>query len=68
MINKIADSVAQELACVKAGAPVLLGGFGAAGIPDELIDGLSAPGARDLTTVNTNAGHASHGVAGRRKR
>ena len=68
MINKIADSVAQALAGVKDGATVLIGGFGTAGIPDELIDGLIAPGARDLTTVNTNAGHASHGVAGRRKR
>ena len=39
MINKIADSVAQALAGVKDGATVLIGGFGTAGIPDELIDG-----------------------------
>jgi 3-oxoadipate CoA-transferase alpha subunit len=63
MINKIADSVAQALAGVKDGATVLIGGFGTAGIPDELIDGLIAHGARDLTIVNNNAGNAEQGVA-----
>ena len=52
MINKLADSVAQALAGVKDGATVLIGGFGTAGIPGELIDGLIAQGARDLTVVN----------------
>ena len=47
MINKIAESVAQALAGVKDGATVLIGGFGTAGIPGELIDGLIAQGARD---------------------
>ena len=37
MINKLADSVAQALAGVKDGATVLIGGFGTAGIPGELI-------------------------------
>ena len=63
MINKIADSVAQALAGVKDGATVLIGGFGTAGIPDELIEGLIAHGARDLTIVNNNAGNAEQGVA-----
>jgi 3-oxoadipate CoA-transferase alpha subunit len=63
MINKIADSVAQALAGVKDGATVLIGGFGTAGIPGELIDGLIAQGARDLTMVNNNAGNAEHGLA-----
>ena len=58
MINKLADSVAQALAGVKDGATVLIGGFGTAGIPGELIDGLIAQGARDLTVVNNNAGNA----------
>ena len=51
MINKIALSVADALADVKDGATVLIGGFGTAGIPAELIDGLIAQGARDLTVV-----------------
>ena len=44
MINKLADSVAQALAGLKDGATVLIGGFGTAGIPGELIDGLIAQG------------------------
>jgi 3-oxoadipate CoA-transferase alpha subunit len=63
MINKIARSVADALADVKDGATVLIGGFGTAGIPDELIDGLIAQGAKDLTVVNNNAGNADAGLA-----
>ncbi len=63
MINKIADSVAQALAGVQDGATVLIGGFGTAGIPNELIDGLIAQGARDLTVVNNNAGNGDTGLA-----
>lgn len=63
MINKISDSVAQALAGVKDGATVLIGGFGTAGIPDVLIDGLLEQGARELTVVNNNAGNADYGVA-----
>ncbi|MDB5742741.1 MAG: 3-oxoadipate CoA-transferase alpha subunit [Polaromonas sp.] len=63
MINKIAASVASALAGVKDGATVLIGGFGTAGIPAELIDGLIAQGARDLTVVNNNAGNGDTGLA-----
>ncbi|MDP2820472.1 MAG: 3-oxoacid CoA-transferase subunit A [Polaromonas sp.] len=63
MINKIARSVAEALAGVQDGATVLIGGFGTAGIPNELIDGLIAQGAKDLTVVNNNAGNADTGLA-----
>jgi len=63
MINKIADSVAQALSGIQDGATVLIGGFGTAGIPGELIDGLIEQGARDLTVVNNNAGNADTGLA-----
>jgi 3-oxoadipate CoA-transferase, alpha subunit len=63
MINKIVASVAEALADVRDGATVLVGGFGTAGIPAELIDGLIAQGARDLTVVNNNAGNADYGLA-----
>jgi 3-oxoadipate CoA-transferase, alpha subunit len=63
MINKIAASVADALKGTKDGATVMIGGFGTAGIPDELIDGLIAQGARDLTVVNNNAGNAEQGLA-----
>jgi 3-oxoadipate CoA-transferase alpha subunit len=63
MINKIAASAADALGDVKDGATVLIGGFGTAGIPAELIDGLIAQGARDLTVVNNNAGNGDTGLA-----
>ncbi len=63
MIDKIAPSIADALAGVKDGATVLIGGFGTAGIPGELIDGLIAQGARDLTVVNNNAGNGDTGLA-----
>lgn len=63
MINKIALSVADALAGIQDGATVLIGGFGTAGIPNELIDGLMAQGAKDLTVVNNNAGNAEQGLA-----
>ena len=63
MINKIARSTADALADVKDGATIFIGGFGTAGIPNELIDGLIAQGAKDLTVVNNNAGNGETGLA-----
>ena len=63
MIDKIAASVAEALAGVKDGATVLIGGFGTAGVPAELIEGLIAQGARELTLVCNNAGNGEHGIA-----
>ncbi len=63
MINKTARSVAEALADVRDGSTVLIGGFGTAGIPNELIDGLIAQGAKDLTVVNNNAGNGDAGLA-----
>jgi 3-oxoadipate CoA-transferase alpha subunit len=63
MIDKIAPSIAEALHGIPDGATVMIGGFGTAGIPNELIDGLIAQGARDLTIVNNNAGNADEGLA-----
>ncbi|WP_029525060.1 3-oxoacid CoA-transferase subunit A [Polaromonas glacialis] len=63
MINKISASIAEALADTPDGATVLIGGFGTAGIPIELIDGLIEQGARDLTVVNNNAGNGDTGLA-----
>ena len=63
MINKIAISIQEALAPIKDGSTVLIGGFGTAGIPNELIEGLIAQGARDLTVVNNNAGNGDTGLA-----
>lgn len=63
MIDKIAASVAEALSGVQDGATVLIGGFGTAGLPNELIDGLIEQGARELTIVCNNAGNGDHGIA-----
>ncbi len=63
MINKIAPSIESALAGVKDGDTVLIGGFGTAGIPNELIEGLIAQGSKDLVVVNNNAGNAETGLA-----
>lgn len=63
MINKISASVQDALATVKDGATVMIGGFGSAGQPAELIDALIAHGARDLVIVNNNAGNGDTGLA-----
>ena len=63
MIDKIAASVDEALAAVKDGDTVLVGGFGTAGLPNELVDGLIAQGARELTLVCNNAGNGEHGIA-----
>jgi 3-oxoadipate CoA-transferase alpha subunit len=41
----------------------MIGGFGNAGMPRELIDGLIDHGATDLTIVNNNAGNGETGLA-----
>ena len=63
MIDKIVDSAAAALADVPDGATVMVGGFGTAGLPDELMDALIAQGARELTIVNNNAGNGETGLA-----
>ena len=63
MINKIANSAADAMAGIQDGSTVMVGGFGTAGIPNELIDGLIAHGAKDLTVVNNNAGNGDTGMA-----
>ena len=63
MINKIVASVKEALGGIADGATVLIGGFGTAGIPNELIAGLIEQGARDLTVVNNNAGNGDTGLA-----
>src|SRR5713101_6070595 len=63
MVDKVVPSVEAALAGVRDGSTVLIGGFGGAGVPAELIDALIAQGARELTIVNNNAGNAEFGVA-----
>ena len=63
MIDKIVPSVEAALQVVPDGATVMIGGFGGAGQPAELIDALIAQRACDLTIVNNNAGNGETGLA-----
>ena len=63
MINKIVATPAAALADVPDGATVMIGGFGTAGLPDELIEALLDQGAKELTVVNNNAGNGDTGLA-----
>ena len=63
MIDKTVGSVADAVAGIPDGAIVMIGGFGRAGQPVELIDALIAQGAKDLTVVNNNAGNGDVGLA-----
>lgn len=63
MIDKTVDSMDAAVADVFDGAIIMIGGFGTAGIPNDLIDALIARGTRGLTIVNNNAGNGEAGVA-----
>src|SRR5699024_7526073 len=62
-MTKIVDSAAEAVANIADGSTVLIGGFGNAGQPMELIGALLDGGAKNLTIVNNNAGQADEGLA-----
>jgi 3-oxoadipate CoA-transferase alpha subunit len=63
VIDKTVADAASAVADIPDGATVMIGGFGRAGQPVELIDALIAHGATDLTIVNNNAGNGDVGLA-----
>ncbi|ASL47896.1 3-oxoadipate CoA-transferase subunit A [Burkholderia sp. AD24] len=63
MIDKTLASLEAAVADIHDNATVMIGGFGAAGQPGELIEALIDQGARDLTIVNNNAGNGEVGLA-----
>lgn len=63
MIDKAILNAEDAVADIFDGATVMIGGFGTAGMPDELIDTLIAHGVSDLTIINNNAGNGERGVA-----
>ncbi|GAW51526.1 3-oxoacid CoA-transferase subunit A [Nocardioides sp. PD653] len=60
---RICATAAEAVADVADGATVLIGGFGMAGMPVQLIDALIEQGAGDLTVVSNNAGNGDAGLA-----
>jgi 3-oxoadipate CoA-transferase alpha subunit len=63
MIDKTCSNLAEAVADVADGATVMVGGFGTAGQPNELLDALIGQGARELTIVCNNAGNGDTGLA-----
>jgi 3-oxoadipate CoA-transferase alpha subunit len=63
VIDKIVPDLDAAVAGIFDGARVMIGGFGGAGQPAELIDALIAQGARDLVIINNNAGNGEVGLA-----
>jgi 3-oxoadipate CoA-transferase alpha subunit len=63
VIDKTVPDAASAVAGISDGSTVMIGGFGRAGQPVELIDALIDQGATDLTIVNNNAGNGETGLA-----
>jgi 3-oxoadipate CoA-transferase alpha subunit len=63
VIDKTIQSFEAAVADIRDGATILIGGFGNAGMPSELVDALIGHSAKDLTIVNNNAGNADAGLA-----
>jgi 3-oxoadipate CoA-transferase alpha subunit len=63
MINKQAESAAAAIAGIPDGATVMIGGFGEAGSPIELLHALVDHGARGLTVISNNTGNGRVGLA-----
>jgi 3-oxoadipate CoA-transferase alpha subunit len=61
--TEILESVDEAVAGIEDGSTILVGGFGLAGMPFDLIDGLIRQGATDLTIVSNNAGNGEVGLA-----
>jgi 3-oxoadipate CoA-transferase alpha subunit len=63
VIDKVAASLEAAVTGIRDGATILIGGFGTAGMPSELVLALIAQGARELTIVSNNAGNGDTGLA-----
>jgi 3-oxoadipate CoA-transferase alpha subunit len=63
VIDKRVATLADAVAGIRDGATVLVGGFGNAGVPVELVHALLEQGAGDLTIVTNNAGTGETDIA-----
>ncbi|WP_217238178.1 3-oxoacid CoA-transferase subunit A [Streptomyces sp. AC555_RSS877] len=63
MTVQVCADADEAVAGIRDGSTVLVGGFGMAGMPVELIDALIRQGASDLTVVSNNAGNGDTGLA-----
>jgi 3-oxoadipate CoA-transferase alpha subunit len=64
VINKALASCAEAVERVFDGATVMLGGFGEAGMPGQLIEALRRQGATNLVVVSNGAGAGDYALGG----
>jgi 3-oxoacid CoA-transferase len=62
-MDKRVASADAAVARIEDGSTILMGGFGLAGIPENLIEAIRRKGAKDLTVVSNNAGQDGFGIA-----
>src|SRR6201989_1053930 len=60
---QVLQTTDEAVAGIEDGSTVLVGGFGLAGMPFDLLDALIRTGAKDLTIVSNNAGNGDVGLA-----
>lgn len=63
-MDKTVATTAEAVAAISDGATVMIGGFGGAGCPVELIHALIDVGPTGLTVINNNAGNGHVGADG----
>lgn len=63
VLDKAKMSLIDSVSQIKDGATIMIGGFGPAGQPAELIDALIEHGAKDLVVISNNAGNGDYGLA-----
>lgn len=61
--TEVVGTTDEAVAGIADGSTILVGGFGLAGMPFDLIDALIRQGAGDLTIVANNAGNGDVGLA-----
>ncbi|MGE4370715.1 MAG: 3-oxoacid CoA-transferase subunit A [Burkholderiaceae bacterium] len=63
MISKLVPSLQEAVQGISDGSTIMIGGFGTAGQPNDLIAALIEQGATDLVVINNNAGNGETGLA-----
>jgi 3-oxoacid CoA-transferase subunit A len=61
-MNKVLRNAEEAVALVHDGASIMMGGFGLAGIPENLVTALQRRGTKDLTIISNNAGTDDFGI------
>ncbi|HLT98427.1 MAG TPA: 3-oxoacid CoA-transferase subunit A [Burkholderiaceae bacterium] len=62
-MNKVVASVEEAVSGIQDGSTLLVGGFGASGVPEALLVALLDTGVKGLTVVNNNAGNGEIGLS-----